>query len=324
MLKEVTAGRATLPLLRQRLWVVPIMVLLGTLAALSEGVGISLIIPLFSAVGGTGQQAATNAYTRLLESLVSSLGPEARLLWIPALIFAAVLGKNVLAYLNQALFSWTSSHVLHRLRTALFTQLLTLDYGFLERAESGKPLNIRTTESWRVGQALTVLVTLLTACCTILAFVALLLLISWQTTVTATGAVLIISTAIRFATRRAGHLGEALVSRDAGLAERMLEGLSAMRVIRAFGREQHEQARFGAASEEVRAALLRLEILSSAVRPLSEVCYAGLFVALLVFALHRMASLPALLAFVVILQRLQHTCGISPLRASISSASPAP
>lgn len=305
MLKELQAVRPVLPLLRRYPWALPAIVTLGTLAALSEGVGISLIIPLFSVLDGGAQPAASSTYTKLLEGALGGVGAERRLLWIPVLIFATVLVKNCLAYANQALLSWTGSQVGHQLRSGLFNQLLRVDYSFLERTGSGKLLDTLANESWRTGQALSLLVGLVITCCTVAVFVALLLLISWEATAMAAAAVLIISTSIGRATRRVGRLGEWLVTTNADLANRMLAVLSTMRVIRIFGREAHEQNRFDRASEQVRRALLRLELLSSAVRPLSEVGYAGIFLAVFVIAAHHSASLPALLAFVVILNRMQ-------------------
>jgi ABC-type multidrug transport system fused ATPase/permease subunit len=305
MQKEIRAVRSVLPLMRGYGWALPAIIILGTLSALSEGLGISLIIPLFAAVDASGQPAVSNTYMALLDRLLSGVTPEGRLFWIPAVIFVAVVAKNVLAYLNRALFFWVNSHVGHRIRSGLFNQLLSINYGSLAERESGKLLNTLSCESWRAGEALSAFASLLIACSTILVFVTLVLLVSWQATLTATLAIILISTAIQCAAQGVGRLGNTVVEANGSLAERMLDGLSGMRVIRAFGRETHERTRFDRASEKVRKNLLELELLSSGVHPLSEVCYAGLFLSILVFALHQQATLPAMLVFVVIIHRMQ-------------------
>ena len=114
---------------------------------------------------------------------------EDRLTLIPVAVFAAIVAKNCLLYVNSVLFSWLNSQVGHRLRSGIFNQLLTVSYGFVERSESGKLLNTLTTETWRAGDALSAFVDLLVACCTILIFITLLLLISWPLTLMATAAI---------------------------------------------------------------------------------------------------------------------------------------
>ena len=54
MIVLLRALRALFPLLRLRRWVLSVMILLGVLAALSEGLSISLFIPLIQNQMGPG------------------------------------------------------------------------------------------------------------------------------------------------------------------------------------------------------------------------------------------------------------------------------
>ena len=317
-MKELKSARAMLPLLRRYYWGLPAIIVLGTLSALSEGLGISLIIPFFQALGGNGQSASVNSYVRFLDKVIGWVPHEDRLTLIPVAVFAAIVAKNCLLYVNSVLCSWLNSQVGHRLRSGIFNQLLTVSYGFVERSESGKLLNTLTTETWRAGDALSAFVDLLVACCTILIFITLLLLISWPLTLMAAAAILLISATIQFAIRRMASRERQAMEANVALTARMLDGLAGMRVIRAFGREDYEKKRFGGASEKVRTAFLRLDLLARGVQPLSEVCYAGLFLAILALTVRQRAALPMLFAFVFFLYRLQpHLKHLAASRASL-------
>ena len=303
-MNELKAAPAILPLLRPYPWALPVIITLGTLSALSEGFGMSLIIPLLQALG-SNQSAHTNYYVGFLDRLLAPVQPENRLLLIPVVIFALVVAKNGLAYVNTTLLSWLTFDVGHRLRSSVFNQLLSVSYGFLEASQSGKLMNTLANETGGAAQALGVFINLLITCCTILVFVVLLLLMSWPTTLIAAVAVLLISTVIQGMTRRIARLGKEAVKANGRLVENILEGLAGMRVIRAFGREAYEEKRFALASEGIRSTFVKMDLLSNTVKPVSEMCYAGLFLIILAFTFQQRASVPMLFAFVFFLYRLQ-------------------
>jgi subfamily B ATP-binding cassette protein MsbA len=110
---------------------------------------------------------------------------------------------------------------------------------------------------------------------------------------------------VRLLTRRVRGLAAQVTTANAQLAERMVEGISLMAVIRSFGRERSEQERFDERSEHVRSVSMRVALLSGAVRPVYEVLSGALLVGVLVLLLDDPGRLPALMVFVFVLFRLQ-------------------
>lgn len=306
-MKEAKAIRTLLPLLKLYPWGIPAIVTLGILSSLSEGLGISLFIPLLQSLEqGKSQSVSGNFLVGFLNRTFTAVSPDNRLLVIALCIFGSILLKSCLSYSNAILLSWLNSRISHRLRSGIFKQLLSVSYSFLETHETGKLMNTLATETWETSRALGVLVSLIINICTIVVFVILLLLISWQLTLLVAVALVLISISIQVVTRRAMNLGQQAVQANATLASRMWEGFSGMRVIRAFSREPYEQERFDHSSKEVRNTFLKLDILSGAVGPLSEVLSAVLLLSILVIALLQdRAALPTLLTFIFILYRLQ-------------------
>jgi len=306
-MKEAKAIKTLLPLLKLYSWGIPAIIILGILSALSEGLGISLFIPLLQSLDQTKSQVVSgDFFVFFVNRLFIHVLPNHRFLIITLCIFGSILLKNCLSYSNAILFAWLNSLISHRLRAGVFKQLLSVSYGFLESNELGKLMNTLATETWQTSRALGVLVSLVINVCTIFVFAILLLLISWQLTLLVAVALVLISLIIQLVTREVESLGQQTVQVNQILANRMWEGLGGMKVIRAFGRESYEQERFNLASKDVRNTFLKLDVLSGVINPLSEVLSAALLLCILVIALLQdWAALPTLLTFIFILYRLQ-------------------
>ncbi len=306
-MQEWRAIANLLPLLKLYSWAVPIVIILGILSSLAEGLGISLFIPLLQSFNRADSEiTCENPLLCFIHNLFISFAPNHRLLLISLCIFGCILLRVSLSYSSSIVFSWYNSHIGHYLRTGIFRQLLSLNYSFLETSESGKLINILATETWQTSKALTVFMNLIISICTVSIFVILLLLISWELTLLAGIVMVLISFAIQLMTRQVGTLGRQAVQVNEVLTNRMWEGLSGMKVIRAFGREAYEQKRFEQASEKVRTTFLKLDILSGAIGPLSEALSATLLLGILVIFLSQAdAGIPIFLTFIFVLYRLQ-------------------
>ena len=306
-MKESKVIKTLLPLLKIYPWAIPTIVILGVLSSFFEGLGISLFMPLLQSLSQTDSQtASSNFFIDILNRIFINISTNNRFIIIALCILVSIVLKNCLVYSNTILFGWLNSRIGHRLRSGIFNQFLTVTYSFLEGHDSGKLINTLASETWRTGQALSTLVSLIITICTISVYVFLLLLISWQLTLTVSFLMVLISLVIQLVTRSVKTLGEQAVEANSALGNRMWEGLAGMKVIRSFGRESYEQERFDVISKTVRKTFLKLDILSGAVGPISEVLSAVLLLCILVIALLQdRSSLPTLLIFIFILYRLQ-------------------
>lgn len=295
------------PLTEGYRWIALTTIGLGILASLSEGIGISLLIPLLQSLNlESFQPAHDSAWVGFLERPLLGFSADHRLLIISVAITVAILLKNVLAYANKALFSWFSQRVGHQLRSKIFSQFLNVHYTYLETKDSGALLNILATESWQVSTALEMLVNIVVSLCTLVVFALILFLLSWRLTIVVGLVTLLISAIGRRLTRRAKVLGQQGVQANSELAILMCEGLMGMRTIRAFSREDYEQRRFNRSSNSVKRVFWRIELLYSMVDPLHEGLSTFLVVGILVFSLLRdPTTLSAILTFMFMLYRLQ-------------------
>jgi ATP-binding cassette, subfamily B, bacterial MsbA len=302
MIVLLRALRALLPLLRLRPWLVSLMIGLGILAALSEGVSISLFIPLIQNQMGTGDSGLVGKISLLFQRIPA----DTRLLWIGLSILLCVVLKNILSYTYSLLFLKVNASISHRLRCGVLHQVLSLSQSYLDTHGSGRLLNTLGTDTWRVSSAFTVLAGAIINVCLALTLSLLLLLISWKLTLIAGGLLLLISQVVQLLSRSIKQLSRQATSANANLSQRMLETFHGLRLIRAFGRERHEQNRFEDASRQVSKIFLRMEKVSVLVNPLSEIFAASLLLGiLLAMTMRTPAQLGASVTFLILLYRLQ-------------------
>ena len=302
MIVLLRALRALFPLLRLRRWMVSMIIILGVLTALSEGLSISLLVPLIQNQMGTADAGVIGKMTAVFHGIPA----ETRLWWIGASILMLVVLKNILSYSYSLLFQWVNASISHRLRCGIFHQLLSVSQSYLDGHDSGKLLNTLGTDTWRVSSAFAVLANMIINACMTLTLGSLLLLISWKLTLITGCLLLLISQIVQRLTGRAKQLGLQATAASATLSQRMLETFHGLRLVRAFGRESHEQNRFDVASGTVRKIFWKLESTSALVHPLSEVLTASLLLGIVaVMAMRAPGQMAASLTFLILLYRLQ-------------------
>jgi len=184
------------------------------------------------------------------------------------------------------------------------------EMAWYSRSDHGQLLNIIENQTYRTTEALSSLTILVVSACTILVFGGFLFLLSVPMALVVLVAGAPIFFLVRRLTRVANRYGHELGNAYAGLAGRIMELLGAMKTIRVFNQQAGETERFAKASDRLRKTFLRAELLARLLGPLLELIYLPVFFAVLAFALYRGISIPVVLAFLVLLYRMQ-----APLKA---------
>ena len=252
------------------------VVVLGFLASLSEGVGIGLFIPFLQELDVLGALA----------------------------IFVAVMFKAGFAYAAVVQFSRLSACTGHELRTRVFDEVMAVDLGQVSKTGKGRLLNVLSNESWRTADAMTMLLQIVITLATMAIYIALLLLISWKATLGVTVLLMIVAAVVRIATGKIGEYGRRMTRANADVARRMVDGIDGIEVIRGYGQEDAERARFTSASDSLRRVSERSGILSGSVHPLYEILAAIVLVVVLLVTVRTPADLAPMLVFLFVLYRL--------------------
>jgi ATP-binding cassette, subfamily B, bacterial MsbA len=298
-----------MPLLRHALsrqrHLIPAIVLLGLVSAALEGFGIGLVVPMLGIIMGQGEADATTDFTAFILNAGHGLDEGERLLAIAAVILALILLKNVFGFANSALVSFVYGKASHSIRSALAEQLLRVGYPFFLRESPGRLLNIISNESWRASDAIqTVLSTIVSATAAII-LLGFLLLLSWKMTLLVAVGLGLVQLAHATLSATLKEPSRGVAARNNALASRMLHLVHAGRLVRIFGQEDREKAGFDSASDAVRRAAFSLQTRQAALMPLTEVLHSLLFLGVVVGAWSAGINFPVIVAFVVLLYRLQ-------------------
>jgi ATP-binding cassette, subfamily B, bacterial MsbA len=308
---------------------VGLLLLLGALSALLEGIGLGLLVPVLQGVGGDGQIGSGNPIIDGLSQPFLAVAPERRIQVLMAALVVLTLLKNCLVYSHSVGMAWLRMNLIRSLRCRIFDEFLSVGYQYITERRSGDLYNDLVNETNRAGQALSALIQQIAVVLIVLVCSALLVAISYPLFLLVVVLLGLLSLVLSVVVRKSRRAGEAISAAYAKHASASLEGLAAMRTIRLFCREDHERERFADAVREANRADLRSAAMTGLMGPLSETFAMVLFAAILfsaaaVFTRETGQILPLLLTFLFILYRLMPRINqFNNNRAIIASNSPA-
>lgn len=295
--------RAALEALAGERRFLPVVIFLGILAAALEGVGIGLIVPVLSIIvegDNTGGIAG-----RLFGTIGAGLDVETRLALLGGLIIALVALKNAVAYGNALLVSHLYGSAGHRTRTTLADRILSADFRFLLAERPGRILNVLSNESWRVADAVQVLLKSAVAASTAFIFGIILMLLSWELALLAAFGFALVQAAHYLLSTRLRAFGRTLAERNKRMASAMLHLVHSGRVVRLFQQERAELEQFARSSDDVRGAAFALDRRQAALPGLTELLHVILFFGIILAAWASGIGFPIIGSFVILLYRMQ-------------------
>ena len=294
-----------MPFFRFYPWSLPLIILLGILASLAEGVGVGLFIPFLETLNQDTGSASDVWVVNTLGALFSSIAPDRRLFVICLCIFLSIVVKAVLAFANKSLLHWLNAQTIHRLRSTIVGQLLRVDYRYIEKAQTGSLINTLGNETWRSSEAIAEIVHFVNKASTLAVYVLILVLISWQFTFLVLVVMMAISIIMRRITSHADALGkEATRTSDEAMVGEIAV-IAGMKTIRNNNRELYQQEQFEEISQSAAEAIRRVSVTRELATPVYEILAGAFLVALLYISLGSGGPLAVLLVFLFILYRLQ-------------------
>jgi subfamily B ATP-binding cassette protein MsbA len=280
-----------------------VVLALGALAAIFEGLALLLFVPLVQALSGT---ASTSTFVEVQFARFFGAFSEDQVLSINvAVLCLLVVAKNLTAFAGLWLSRRTEGEVAHRIRVRIFDQVLSSCIDYRAGVRRSEIVTTLAENSWKVAKVLALSYRLAISAATIILFGAFLALISvklllFSAVFLALGALL-----IRLATRQASTLGDAVVRENKAFGLHIWERVQALQLIRIFGREADESAVMAQLSQRVRSRLLHLDLLWGTPGPLTEGGILILIGGLILVADQVEVGLASLAAFLTLLYRLQ-------------------
>ena len=200
------------------------------------------------------------------------------------IVLAAVLVKNFLVWFAGQLGASLQEFVTRDLRNAVYRHIADLPLGYFTRTKTGQILSRVITDTAETRLVLTQLVTQsMQSGALVISYVAFLFGISWQMTLLALVVVPLLFAALQPILRklRKGNRRRGAVHGE--MTSVVQETVSGIRLVKSFGAEAFERARFEEASNRYAGSTVRLTRLSFLAPPITEVVGTAIAVSLLWF-----------------------------------------
>lgn len=280
------------------------------LAAIFEGgtMGI-LLLALETLANGTERLAGSaDRFGRYTEPIIAQYGRETVFLLLLGLATVMQLLRSGLQFAGDAATAHLRARLWGDVRDRVFRQYMKMSYADVSSYRIGD-LASYTEQSGYIELFVRELNIMATQSGLLLAYVGVLVWLSWSMTLVALVALVLLALLVGRAIKRIRRLAERFTASHVSLNERTMEYLQGLRVIRAFGRVDYALDRVDSSlSESIRATrngLIWKATITPLVQSATIVGVAGALVgSLLVFGERISDVIPSLAVFLLVLYRL--------------------
>jgi len=201
---------------------------------------------------------------------------------IPLALLAVYVVKGLARYLQSYLMAAAGERVVARLRRDLYLHIQSQPLSFFSDVHSGDLMSRILNDVSRLARlSSNVLVMAVRQVGTIVALLSVMIVREWALTLTALIAVPFIILIVKGVGGRLYKINKRTQERIAQLAVLLQESFSGTKIVKAFGRERHEQARFDALNDRLVALALKNVRADEVTEPLMEIAAAlGMMAAL--------------------------------------------
>ena len=183
---------------------------------------------------------------------------EAVIRWMPLLILGLFVVRGLAEYVAQFALSWVGNRLVMDLRGLMFRKLLTLPARYYDDQASGNLISKLTFDVMQVTTAATsVLMAIFKESLVIVGLLAWMLWLNWKLTLLALVMAPVIVLVVRTISVRLRTTSRAVQGQMGEMTQVIQETIEGHRVVKLFGGQEYEQARFDTQANNVRRQLMR-------------------------------------------------------------------
>jgi subfamily B ATP-binding cassette protein MsbA len=197
---------------------------------------------------------------------------EARMVWlIPTSIVLLFLARGVLSFFTNYLMTWVSTRLVIDLRRAMFDKLLGVPTQVFHSQPASQWIARLLYDVDNINQAATnVLVTAVRESLTAMALLSYLLYLDWKLTLITLTVGPIIAALIQSFGRRIRKASKASLESLRAVAHTVEETTAANKVIKIYGGQAQQKARFHTVTENFRRSMMKEAVPASALTPITH------------------------------------------------------
>ncbi len=301
-------------------------------SAVIDEFSLALLIPVLNTlfdqppmtVGGNKLSALLSVTIGAMLDPADKMGSLKNVIFI---VIALILVKNFLSWLAGQLGASLQEYVTRDIRTAVYTHIAHLPLAFFQRTKTGQILSRVITDTAETRLVLTQIVTSsLQNSALVVSYFAFLFLISWKLTLMALVIVPVLGGTLSPLLRKLRKGNRRKGNQHGEMTSVVQETVSGIRLVKSFGAEDVEVARFSDASNRYAQLTVKLTRLSQLAGPVTEVIGTSVATALLwlgareVLVDHRMSGADLIAFLLYALRMLQPIKQLSQLPTTAQSS----
>ena len=235
------------------------------------------------------EPAVAALFKPLLDESFVSQDPTG-LVWMPIALVGLFVVRGLSGYAGDIAMAWVGGKLVYDLRQLMFERLLTLPTPFYDQHASGSLISKVNYDVTQVTEAATnVLTVLVRDSLTIVGLLAWMLYLNWKLTLITFAVAPPIVILVYVVNRRIRGLARSLQQTYGKLTGVLQEVTEGHRVVKVFGGESHERARFAKVSNWLRRYQMKVKSAAALAGPISQIA-AVMGLALIVFLASRQAA----------------------------------
>jgi ATP-binding cassette, subfamily B, bacterial MsbA len=278
--------------------------------AFFNGIGTTLIVPLLLVfLGQSLELPGAPPILRSILSLFDRVSEDYKVPLMTATVLLAIVLKNASVYGSAIVSGSLARKLVLSIRQEAIDILLAVDLDYYAKHRVGDLLNRVNAEVVRTASAIRSAISLISIGLTILVFIVLLLLISWELTIISTVVLGLVAYVNQYFVSRSKQYGKQLSQNSSLSSIALQELLNGIRLIKSTGNEAEEYANLKRLMERREAAEFKSLASYAIISPVNEVTGILTFLAIAAlgstFSIDRVEALsPILLTYLILLFRL--------------------
>jgi ATP-binding cassette, subfamily B, bacterial MsbA len=190
----------------------------------------------------------------------------------PLAIIAIFVVRGVLGYFSSYAFAWVSNRVIADLRRAMFARLIRLPAEYHLAHPSSTPVTkIAYDVAGVASMATTVLTVAVRDSLVVIGLTSWLLYLNWQLTLVSLAIIPLAGLVMRSFSNRLRSLSRAAQAGMATMNQTLMESIHCQKVVKVFGGEAQELARFDKQNNALRGYAMRQAIAAAATVPIVQI-----------------------------------------------------
>ncbi|OSI10760.1 lipid A export permease/ATP-binding protein MsbA [Neisseria zoodegmatis] len=176
-----------------------------------------------------------------------------KMTWLPLAIVGLFLIRGLFNFLNEYCTTYLSSHLVQKVRGEMFEKMMRLPSGYFGNNSSGRIMSRILSDAGQITDAgFNVITVIAKDGVSVVGLLCLLFYLDWKLTLITFGILPVVAVSIRLVSRRLRNLSQVNQTYLGQMMQVLNESIEGARVIKVYGGQKYETARFEHVSDHVR------------------------------------------------------------------------